>query len=181
MTNCSQPLTNGQPCSAPAVRGSSFCRHHDQRRPRMEAEEESRENEPLMLPPLVDKPSMLAALNQVVQALAAGRIKRSVATTLLSGIKLANRLLTEIAEAGEAASPISSHLQFANAEPAARSQTSSRTGSSPAQTVVRLAASDNPQKPAAIFNSDRFVEEMMAQAHDLLAGQPRPDPKFLRV
>ena len=61
--------------------------------------------EPLILPAMVDKPSALAALNTVIQALGEGRIKRSVADTLLAAIKLANRLLTEISEAGLTVTP----------------------------------------------------------------------------
>jgi len=97
---CPQTLDNGQRCSALAINGSKFCRHHDPQRPPKPAREESRESEPLHLPPLFDKPSILAALNEVVQALAGGRIKHSVADTLLYAIKLAARLVTELDEAG---------------------------------------------------------------------------------
>src|SRR5512146_166399 len=104
---CIQAIANGQTCKAPAVNGSRFCRHHDlmarkeaELMAREESGSKSTDSEPLILPPLVDKPSILAALNVVLQALAEGRIKRSVADTLLSGIKLANRLVNEIAEAG---------------------------------------------------------------------------------
>jgi len=100
---CLQALDNGQ-CKAPAVDGSRFCRHHDPHRPK-QGNAEARDTEPLDLPPLLDRPSMLVALNQVAQALAANRIKRSVAGTLLSCIKLASRLVTEIGEAGATGLP----------------------------------------------------------------------------
>ena len=178
---CTHTLSSGRKCQAPAANGgNSFCRHHDPRRSTRQDEEDSLEGEPLALPMLVDKPSTLAALNVVLQALAARRIKRSVAVTLLSGIKLANRLLTDIAEPGETASPTSNYIQPAHSEPAVRPQKSG-PGSSAPQTVVRLAASRHPVKPAAIFNSERFVEELMEQAYQFLPGEPRPDPRFLSI
>jgi len=111
MTNCLQSLHNGEQCTAPAVNGSLFCRHHDPQRPPRQARERSRDLEPLVLPPLLDKPSMLLALNEVFQALGEGRIKRSVAETLLSAIKLALRLVTEIEAAGFGAFPADEDLQ----------------------------------------------------------------------
>jgi hypothetical protein len=102
---CYQSFNNGQRCNAPAIHGSKFCRHHDQQRTVKSDKEKSGDMEPLILPLLLDKRSVLAALNLVLQALGEGRIKRSVADTLLSGIRMANRLLTEIAEAGESALP----------------------------------------------------------------------------
>jgi len=172
---CYQSLDNGQRCSAPAIHGSRFCRHHDSQRLAMkESRPKPPEADPLILPPLVDKPSMLAALNLVMLALAEGRIKRSVAHTLLSGIKLADRLLTEIAEAGLSLYPVGQ-----------------ATAASPTdQTVARLAASRDahpePRESADIFrssaqSSDRFVEQMMEQARELLAASPRPDPRVMRA
>ena len=171
---CYQTLENGQRCSAPAIYTSKYCRHHD---PQLLALKEARpkdpEAEPLILPQLVDKTSVLAALNLVLHALSEGRIKRSVAHSLLSGIRFAYRLLTEIAEAGLSVHP----ARQAAARPAA-------------QSVSRLAASRDsqldPQKRAEIFrssceSSDKFVEQMMEQAHQLLARSPRPDPVFMRA
>jgi hypothetical protein len=128
---------------------------------------------------------MLAALNQVLQALAAGRIKRAVAATLLSGIKLADRLLTDIDEAGETISPANGYLQPTRNEPAVRPQTGN-SGASGAQTVARIAASQAPANRAPASKAlqepaDSFVEKMMAQAHQRLAGNPGPDPRFLSV
>src|SRR3954467_10426091 len=68
--------------------------------PQTAAKAKSTEAEPLYLPPLVDKQSMLVALNLVVRALGERRIKCSVAGTLLSAIKFADRLVTEIQDAG---------------------------------------------------------------------------------
>jgi hypothetical protein len=167
---CPQTLDNGQRCSALAINGSKFCRHHDPQCPPRPAKEEPPESEPLILPPLVDKPSILAALNEVVQALAGGRIKRSVADTLLSAIKLANRLLTEIEEAGLTV--------LLPQQPSRQMQASQHA-------VARLAASGESREPIARFSpnhhsSTRFVNEMMAQAHELLGKSARPDPNLMR-
>jgi hypothetical protein len=82
--NCTQSLENGKSCNAPAMNGSKFCRHHDPQRPPRPAKEESRESETLVLPSLEDKYSILLALDEIIHALAEGRIKRSVASTLIS-------------------------------------------------------------------------------------------------
>lgn len=171
---CYQSLDNGQRCNAPAIHGSRFCRHHDSQRVSLkEPKPKATESEPLNLPPLVDKPSMLAALNIVALALAEGRIKRSVAHTLISAIKLADRLLTEITEAGLSIFPIQ-----APAAPPAE------------QTVASLAASrcaqSQPQMNADVIcpsnqSSDKFVEQMMEQARELLAARPKPDPAVMRA
>ena len=171
---CYQTLENGQRCSAPAIFTSKYCCHHD---PQLLALKEVRpkdhEAQPLILPQLVDKTSVFAALNVVLQALSEGRIKHSVAHTLLSAIRFASRLLTEIAEAGLSVHP----TRQAAARPAG-------------QSVARLAASHDPQldpqKRAEIFRSsyqpsDKCVEQMMEQAHQFLAKSPRPDPAFMRA
>jgi hypothetical protein len=141
---CSQSLNSGQRCNAPAVNGSKFCRHHDPQRPLKPAREESRDSEPLNLPPLLDKPSFLIALNTVIHALAEGRIKRSVAETLFCSIKFANRLLNEIAEAGLSVFP-----DAAYDEPA----------------TVALAASGDRPKAAAPFNPARLYSDRSSLAH----------------
>lgn len=92
---CSQALDTGNQYNAPAINGSEFCRHHDPQRPRKEAKDETSETESIVLPPILDNYSILIAVNEVVQALTEGRIKRSVADTLLSAIKLAVRLVKE--------------------------------------------------------------------------------------
>jgi len=97
---CSQSLRDGKQCNAPAVNGSNFCRHHDPQRPARPLQEESSDKEPLILPPLTDKCSVLVALDEIIHALAEGRIKRSVAETLISAIKLVSRLMNELTEEG---------------------------------------------------------------------------------
>lgn len=165
---CSQSLTNGQRCNAPAVNGSRFCRHHDPQRPLKPAKEESRDSEPLILPPLVDKPSILAALNVVLHALAEGRIKRSVAGTLLSAIKFANRLLTEIAEAGLTVLPATRYHQPSTVTLAA-------SGHRPNRAEAFNPARVYPDRSSLAHSSDmdpsmtRFIQQVVAQSHE----QPR--------
>jgi hypothetical protein len=169
---CYQSLDNGQRCSALAIHGSKFCSHHDLACPPKSAKERSQESEPLMLPLLLDKPSTLAALNQVLQALGEGRIKRSVAETLLSGIKLAHRLITEIAEAGLSVFPATTQFR---------------------PTSVALAASSERPNPAAPFNpahpspdhsssaqssnldpsTASLVRELVAKSHEAARSQNR--------
>ena len=165
---CSQLLDNGRQCTAPAVHDSTYCRHHDPLRPRKQSLEEPRESEPLSLPTLLDKPSMLAALNQVVQALAQGRIKPSVARTLLSAIRFASRLVAEIAQEQRPLLPVAP----AGDRNAIRSD-------------HRLAASSDLRKPgpfstarsASSYQSDidadtaRMVKELVAQSHHLAGTQ----------
>ena len=165
---CSQLLDNSRPCTAPAVHDSNHCRHHDPLRPRKHSLEESRESEPLSLPPLLDNPSILAALNQVVQALAQDRIKPSVARTLLSAIRFASRLVAEIAQEQRPLLPVAP----AGDRNAIRSD-------------HRLAASSDLRKPgpfstarsASSYQSDidadtaRMVKELVAQSHHLAGTQ----------
>jgi hypothetical protein len=212
-TQCLQSLSNGQQCTASAINGTKFCRHHDPSRPHKETKEKSSETEPLILPPLLDKPSVLLALNEVLLALGEGRIKRSVADTLLSIIKLANRLLTEITEAGlpvysvhqRAAhniyEPTFSDLdefkdivQNGTAEQLRDHIVAKQTGRAKQSGgshhgnngSVALAASGNRRKGAVTSTTahqptDRYVEELMAKSHELIAKNPKLDTRFMRA
>jgi hypothetical protein len=201
---CLQSLNNGEQCTAPAVNGSKFCRHHDPQRPHNEPKEKSSETEPLILPPLLDKPSILVALNEVMMALAEGRIKRSVADTLLSIIKLGNRLLTEITEAGLEVYPAwqpaaqniddpthPNHDEFLDImENGAAGQVrdhivASQTGRANNGAVALAASGDRRRKAdtstSAQQPTDRYVEELMAKSHELIAKSPKPDARFIRA
>ena len=186
---CPQTLDNGQRCSALAINGSKFCRHHDPERPPKPAKEESRDSQPLILPPLFDKPSILAALNEVVQALADGRIKHSVADTLLYAIKLAARLVTELDEAGLSIHPEDEQPAGRHIDPPA--PTTTRNGQSHYNNgSVALAASGHRPNGTNSFNpallagapplypehaldpsTARIVKELMAQTHHLAGSQ----------
>jgi len=181
---CFQTLDNGQRCSAPAILTSKYCRHHDpetqarEARMQKEARDKSRDSEPLFLPPLLDKPSMLSAVNLVVHALAEGRIKSSAAETLICAIKFANRLLNDIQEAGLSLYPAQNYPTQTGARPTgptkqAQSSNSYITG------AVALAASGNHSMTDNPL-PERFLEEMMAQAHAFPSNSPKPDPRFTR-
>lgn len=200
MTNCTHALASGQHCNAPALNGSAFCRHHGPRRPPRETQEKAHQTAHLVLPLLHDKPSILAALNELIQALAHDRIKLSEATTLLSGIKLAARLIREIEAAAlaQSAGPNlsdSTLVQPAELEPGAPAQipdgqkataVHSKPRSS-AQTVTHLATSRDSRISPALSHTppnrtdDQFIEQLIAKSHQLLAGTSRPDARFLRA
>ena len=178
LRRCLQTLENGQRCNAPATDTSKYCRHHDPLLPPKMAKEP--EMEPIDLPLIIDRPSALEAINIVLQAMGEGRIKRSAAGTLLSGIKLAARLITEMAEAGETLSPSGMH----SLRP---TRTSNRF--QPARTDDKLAlalaaAAENRKptpfsaaRPSCGSQSDldpataRMVKEILAQSHELAKAQ----------
>ena len=95
-TECAHTLSSGHKCQAPARTGSSFCHHHNPRQPLDPHPRETRESEPLVLPPLLDKCAILVAVSEVIHAASERRIKCSEARTLLMGLKFASRLMTEI-------------------------------------------------------------------------------------
>jgi hypothetical protein len=165
---CYQSLDNGQRCNAPAIMGSKFCRHHDEHAPK-QAKPEARESEPLILPSLVDKPSALAALNQVIQALGDGRIKRSVAETLLSAIKFGARLLTEIAEAGLSVLPTPIVRQFQPTGAVALAASNDRPATPPFNPARRYTAPQSNDDSSTA----RIVRELLAQSHAIAQNQAK--------
>src|SRR6185503_20002999 len=93
---CIHTLESGHKCHAPARNGSTFCHHHAPR-PQLDPNpREMQQSEPIALPPLHSKCSMLLAVNEVLDALAGRRIKSSEARALLFGLKFAHHLMTEI-------------------------------------------------------------------------------------
>src|SRR3954463_2622816 len=165
---CYQSLDNGQRCNSPAIIGSKFCRHHDENAPR-QTKPEARESEPLILPSLVDKPSALAALNQVLQALGDGRIKRSVAETLLSAIKFGARLLTEIAEAGLSVIPMPTPRQFQPTGALALAAAGDRPPAAPFNPALRYPAPQSNDHPSPAC----LARELLAQSHAIARNQAK--------
>ena len=162
---CYQSFANGQRCNAPAIHGSKYCRHHDAQQSKQEPKASSQEAEqPLTLPSLVDRPSMLAAINLVLQALAEGRIKRSVAETLLSGIKFAHRLMNEIAEAGETIHPMAEYSQ-------PRPVAIAASGDRPKADVFNPARRYSEPSSALDPDTARMVKEILAQSREMAASQ----------
>lgn len=86
---CTHLLASGEKCQAPAVTGSSFCRHHH---PRKSAEGHT----PFSLPEFSDHSSLLVAIYEVLQATSERRINRSDAGTLLFGLQLASKVMSDI-------------------------------------------------------------------------------------
>ena len=103
-TECTHTLDSGANCKAPARTGSSFCHHHNPRTHLDPHPRQTRESEPLALPPLLDKCAILVAVNEVIQAASQRRIKCSEARTLLMALKFASRLMTEIDQAADSSS-----------------------------------------------------------------------------
>jgi len=95
-TQCTHTLATGETCNAPAVSGTPHCRHHYPQSPLKEASPPVAEN--FALPPIQNKDGILAAIIEVLNAMADRRIKRSEAETFIHGLKFAARLMTEIDE-----------------------------------------------------------------------------------
>ena len=83
---CTHILPSGQKCKAPAVSGSSLCRHHSPRK-------HLSETTPFVLPEFDDRRSLLHAVTEVLHAASLRRIKRSEAGTFLFGLQLVSRLM----------------------------------------------------------------------------------------
>ena len=164
--NCTQSLENGKPCNAPAINGSAFCRHHDQQRPsRTTHNEKAPETQLLDLPDINDKQAALVAINEIIQALAGGRIKRSVAQTLLSAINSITRLMDQIMEAGEAGITYVEDSQPHAIALAASS--SSRPANDSVATKLPPSTYQNDVDPSTA----RLVKELLAQSHQLAKAQ----------
>ena len=95
-TKCTHTLESGSTCQSPAIRGTSLCFNHT---PHQNIKRrQPHEYEPFELPPLHSKNAVLVAVSQVLYRLSMRRIKRSEADTLLHGLSLVARLMTELDE-----------------------------------------------------------------------------------
>jgi hypothetical protein len=93
---CTHTLSSGSTCKSPAVRGSKLCFNHT---PNQTSRRKQRcEYEPFELPPLQNKSAVLVAISEVLYRLAMRRIKRSEADTLIHGLTVVARLMTEVDE-----------------------------------------------------------------------------------
>jgi hypothetical protein len=93
-TECTHTHESGNTCKSPAVRGTNLCFHHTQHE--NIKRQQPREYEPFELPYMNTKSDILVAVVEILTRLAQRRIKRSEADTLLCGLKLAARLMTEL-------------------------------------------------------------------------------------
>jgi len=159
---CFQTLDNGQRCSALAIHGSKFCRHHNAQRAARPAQEKASDTESLNLPQVLDRASALAALNMVVQALSDGRTKRSVAQTLLSAIKFGAQLIKEMAEAGETVRPVASYSQPRSIALAASGDRPRTEAFNPALRYPEPASASGVDPATA-----RMLKEILSQSHEL--------------
>jgi hypothetical protein len=85
--------TNGLKCHSPAMRGSVFCYFHA--RTRIYVSRSQPKDKALQLPPLENFASLQDALNEIVQALASGRVDTKRAGNLLYALQLARQSLLD--------------------------------------------------------------------------------------
>lgn len=176
LRRCLHTLETGQRCNAPATDTSKYCRHHNPQAPTTPVNET--EMEPIHLPLVIDRPSALKAINIILHAMGEGRLKRPIAGTFLSAIKLATRVITDMAEAHETLSPsdITDFRQMrSRLQP---SQTDDRP-------AIALAAAGESRKPnsfsaARPFRTHetdtdpataRMLKEILAQSRDFPRAQ----------
>jgi hypothetical protein len=89
---CCHVQTSGQKCKSPIVQHSIFCYFHRNVRERAELPP-PRQGTPFVLPFIEDSRGVLVAVNEVLRAMGQGRIKRNEASTYLSGIQLAAKVI----------------------------------------------------------------------------------------
>jgi hypothetical protein len=89
---CRHVLPSGQKCKSPIVQHSIFCYFHRNVRERAELPP-PRQGTPFLLPFIEDSRGVLLAVNEVFRAMGQGRIKRNEASTYLSGIQLAAKVI----------------------------------------------------------------------------------------
>jgi hypothetical protein len=89
---CCHVQTSGQKCKSAAVQHSIFCYFHRNVRERAELPP-PRQGTPFLLPFIEDSRGVLVAVNEVLRAMRQNRIKRNEASTYLSGIQLAAKVI----------------------------------------------------------------------------------------
>jgi hypothetical protein len=157
---CAHTLNSGQKCHAPARNGGTFCHHHASR-PRLDPHpRETRESEPITLPPLESKCAILVAINEIVEALAERRIKCSEARALLFGLKFAHRIMTELEE----------ERRFSNS----KNHPGSAEQSTPAQSAKPAPIQTQKPSPGEL---DQFVQSLQKAAVQHLRDQTAAPPR----
>ena len=113
--------------------------------------------------------------SRIIHALAEGRIKRSVASTLISGIKVCSRLVSELIEEGllkpeepelaeSTKTPASPEPRLVPQMAAARSSSPSSSNKAP----VAFRASHRPSaKPDIDSSTQRMIRELLAQSQQM--------------
>lgn len=87
---CRHILPSGVRCKSPALRGMSFCYHHESLR-RFSSLNSSPEKQPLQLPSIEEPRGIQIALAQILAALASGRIEPRRASLMLYGLQIATQ------------------------------------------------------------------------------------------
>jgi len=164
-SQCLQSQLNGQRCTSPAIPGSRFCRQHDQLRQVEEAEAMGK----VPFQRLVDRRSILNAVNDVLLALAEDRIKRTVADTFLTGIRMASRTIKEMAEAGEAVTP---SINYPQPKPVALPAHNVRPRAAEGFNPARLHPTpSSPQLSSPDPATSSMIRELVAQSQEMAARQ----------
>ncbi len=88
---CRHIFPNGRRCHAAALRGKPLCYFHS--RNRSVADQNRARTHSVALPPLEDRGAIQVALNEVLAALAAGKLDRKEIWPYLSAIQMASRNL----------------------------------------------------------------------------------------
>ena len=164
-SQCLQSQINGQRCTLPSIPGSKFCRQHDQMRQVEEAEAMGK----VPFQRLVDRRSILNAVNDVLCALADERIKRTVADTFLNGIRMASRTIKEMEEAGETVTPSINYPQpkpVAIPTPAVRPRAAEPLN--PARTYREPVS---PIPPSLDPATSVMIKSLVAQSQEIAARQ----------
>ena len=199
-TQCTHTLATGEPCNAPAVSGTPFCRHHYPQLPLKDPKPSPPVADNFTLPPIRDKACILAAIIEVLNAMADRRIKRSEAETFIHGLKFAARLMTEIDEECIPSFPThqlhpaqsrstmpngaQSHNHIVAGQPALTTNKAARSDYNNGS--VALPAFGDRRNAAGAFNpaslshahsspldpsTARIVKDILAQTHQLASSQ----------
>jgi hypothetical protein len=100
---CRHILPSGVRCKSPALRGTSFCYHHESLR-RFTDVNSGPEKQPLQLPSIEEPRGIQIALAQILAALASGRIDPRRASLMLYGLQIATQLAARLKD------PVPQHI-----------------------------------------------------------------------
>ena len=175
LRECTHILASGRKCKAPAVAGSSLCRHH---RPRRHVELTR-----FVLPEFEDHRSLFRAISAVLHAASRRRIRRSEAGTYLFGLQLAARFMPHFSPLSE---PVPAPIHHSN-KPRPKSPSGSVPKKSPSGPVPNLFPADAaavhrssgiqpPRRPvegrapmvyeATVEDADQFLATMQSSSID---------------
>jgi hypothetical protein len=96
---CRHIFIDGHRCGSPSLRGEHLCYYHHTSRGFADEKRHRRTWADFELPPLEDRSSVLAAINEVLQRIACDNIPAKQAGLLLYGLQIASKNLPEAGEA----------------------------------------------------------------------------------